>query len=307
MKKLKDGFQGERQIVLPPMVVEQEESDSLASSLFVTDIGYYPRAAHHYRSRSTPIEQYVLIYCVDGSGWYVLGGRRYVVQKGHFFVLPPHVPHAYGATENGSWTIYWVHFSGSHAGIYAEGMQVPQQINVELNSRIMERLGIFEEILTTLETGTDIEALRYASSLLHHFLASMRYLRLFREAKHSSDTGSGAADSPDAAAICQAAVHYMEENIESHITLQQVLDYTGYSQSHFSALFKRHTGKSPLVFFNGLKMERAGQLLRETDLQVNQICHKVGIDDPYYFSRLFSKAMGMSPTSYRTKMVSDIG
>ena len=40
-------------------------------------------------------------------------------------------------------------------------------------------------------------------------------------------------------------------------------------------------------------------MLRETDLKINQICHKLGIKDQYYFSRLFSKTMGQSPTDYR--------
>lgn len=73
MLKQKDGFQGEQSVVLPPMVVEMAERDELASSLFVTDIGYYPNATNHYRERKQAIDQYVLIYCVDGSGWYRLG------------------------------------------------------------------------------------------------------------------------------------------------------------------------------------------------------------------------------------------
>ncbi len=86
---------------------------------------------------------------------------------------------------------------------------------------------------------------------------------------------------------------------QNHMALQQVLDYIGYSQSHFCALFKRQTGMSPLAYFNRLKIQRACLLLRETDLKINQICHKLGIKDQYYFSRLFSKTMGQSPTDYR--------
>lgn len=70
MVRKKDGFPGERSIVLPPMVVEMEKSDSLVSSLYLTDIGFYPQASYHYRNRQQGISQHVLIYCVDGSGWY---------------------------------------------------------------------------------------------------------------------------------------------------------------------------------------------------------------------------------------------
>lgn len=284
MPRQKDGFQGEQSVVLSPMVVEMAERDELVSSLFVTDIGYYPNATNHYRERKKAINQYVLIYCVDGNGWYQLKGKEYQINKNQFFILPAGEPHIYGANE--SWTIYWVHFRGAHAAIFAEGMQTPQSINVAMNSRIRERINIFEELLSTLHAGQGIEDLRYASSLLHHFLASMRYLGQFRR-------GEGASDA------IEAAIHYMQENIENRITLQDVLNYIGYSQSHFSSLFKKKTGESPIAYFNRLKVEYACKLLKETDLKINQICFKIGIEDSFYFSRLFSKTMGMSPSEYR--------
>lgn len=289
MIRRKDGFSGERSVVLPPMVIDMERNDAMAGILYVTDIGYYPNAANHYRNRDQPINEYVLIYCVDGNGWYQLRNREYKVSKGQFFILPAGIPHIYGAEEGHFWTIYWVHFSGELAGIYAEGAQVPQMINITQDSRISDRNNIFEEILTTLQQSYEMEYLRYASSVLHHYLASMRFLRQYRDA-----SGKQVEFDPT-----DAAIHYMKENIGNCITLQDVLHYVGYSQSHFSAMFKKSTGQSPLNYFNKLKMEFACQLLRDTDLKINQICYKVGIEDNFYFSRLFAKVIGMSPTQYR--------
>ena len=48
--------------MLPPDIVEMEAKDPLASSLYVTDISYYPSALYHYRERTAPIPQHVLIY-----------------------------------------------------------------------------------------------------------------------------------------------------------------------------------------------------------------------------------------------------
>ncbi len=285
----KDGFLGERSVVLPPMLTQLEEQDELCRGLFITDIGYYPMAEHHHRIREQGVNQYVLIYCVDGCGFYVVDGKRYEVRKNQYFVLPAFKPHEYGTTEGNQWTIYWVHFRGICAHIYAEEAATPQDINVTQNSRISDRISIFEEILTTLHHGNGLENLRYASSLLHHFLASMRYLSQFRRAK------SGEHDMD----IVQQAIHYMRENIERHIVMDDVLRYVGYSQSHLSTVFKKKTGQSPLAYFNRLKIERACHLLKTTDLKVNQICYKVGIEDSLYFSRLFSKMMGMSPTKYK--------
>lgn len=299
--------------MLPPVIVEMEEQDLICKGLFITDIGYYPRAEHHHRVREQGVDQYVLIYCVDGSGFYIVDGKKHEVRKNQYFILPAYKPHEYGTDEGKGWTIYWVHFRGIAAPAYAEGASTPQAINVTMHSRIGDRINIFEEILTTLHFGEGIEDLRYATSLLCHFLASMRYLGQFRRAKAGvamaeTDGKQDAAHSKSPFAyqgnmdIVEQAIHYMRENIENRITMDEVLRYVGYSQSHFSTVFKNKTGVSPLSYFNRLKVEHACKLLKTTDLKVNQICYKVGIEDSLYFSRLFSKIMGMSPTAYKEKV-----
>ena len=230
----------------------------------------------------------MLIYCIDGQGWYKIGEKQWQVKKNQYFILPAGVPHSYGADGEG-WTIYWIHFRGLHADIYARDAQEPRDINITLNSRVNNRNSIFDEIFNTLEAGQGIENLRYASSLLHHYLASMRYLEQYRKSIKQTDEKT----------IVEAAIHFMKENLEKRITLQDILRYVGYSPSHFSMLFKRATGMSTLSYFNQLKVEHACHLLAHTEMKVNQIGFKLGFHDSLYFSRLFSKTMGMSPRQYR--------
>ncbi len=274
------------------MLIDRAASDSLAQSLYVTDIGYYPRAEGHFCQRLEPIAEQVLIYCIDGAGWYRVDGKTIPVAANHFFILPAGKPHAYGADEQSPWTIYWVHFSGAHAGIYAAGAQQPQEVKPDRHSRINYRNQIFEEMFNTLNGGVSLESLRYVSSLLHYYLASMRYISTYRHAD----------DSLESEGVVAAAIHYMEEHLEKRMTLAEIAAYTGYSPSHFSALFRARTGESPLVCFNRLKIEASCRMLRETGMRINQICHKVGIADCYYFSRLFRRITGCSPRQYRQKI-----
>lgn len=284
---MKDGFVGERSIVLPKVVVEMEQNDPLVSSLYITDIGYYPTARGHYRRRKEAIREHVLIYCVEGAGWYQLGDSKYQVSANQFFILPPGLPHVYGADDKQPWTIYWIHFTGDHAAVYSQDSFVPQEISPSVNSRMRERNTVFEEIFNTIEKSYDRESLRYASSLLHYYLATMRYLRLYRQ-NEKVDWG-----------FKEAVTHYMVENMEKKITLQELADYMGYSQSYLSQRFKLEFGESPLNYLNRLRIDNACRLLKETPLKVNHICHKVGISDAYYFSRLFHQLVGMSPREYR--------
>ena len=80
MIKRKDGFSGERALVLPASIIHTMENNPLANALHITDIGYYPRAEHHFRKRETPISQYVFIYCVEGRGWFSVNDERYEIR-----------------------------------------------------------------------------------------------------------------------------------------------------------------------------------------------------------------------------------
>ncbi|MDR1455306.1 MAG: AraC family transcriptional regulator [Tannerella sp.] len=288
----RDGFSGERALVLPPAVVREMEKDAYASALHITDIGYYPNARRHLRRRESAIDQHVLIHCVEGRGWFALGrGETHPVRAGQCFILPAGVPHAYGADTASPWTIYWVHFRGKLAESFSAGQRYPVDIFPGSTSRIGDRIALFEEIFHILEMGYSRENRQYACTLFHHYLGSLRYMRSYRAAA----AGTKERES-DAVA---SAIHYMKENMEKQLSLDDMVKHSGYSQSRFTSLFGRRTGYTPLAYFNQLKIQQACHLLDFTDMKISQVCHKIGIGDMYYFSRLFHKIMGMSPRAYK--------
>lgn len=289
--RIRDGFNGERSIVMPKMLVEMMREDPLMSSLHITDIGYYPHAENHYRERKEPISEYVFIYCVEGKGWFETGGVRHQVHADSYFILPAGRAHSYGADGDDPWTIYWIHFSGTHASVYAAETEELHSVKPSVDSRIRTRTNLFEEIYGVLDEERGIESLRYAMSLFHHYLGSLRYLRQYRHAQKMTDDKD----------IVDAAIHFMNENIEKSITLAELASFTGYSTSYLSVVFRKRTGYSPQNYFNMLKVRHACKWLDDTDVKINTVCHKVGIHDPYYFSRLFSKVMGVSPKNYRNR------
>lgn len=289
--RIKDGFTGERSIVLPKLIIEMMEDDPLASILHITDIGYYPKALHHFRERNKPIDQFVFIYCIDGRGWYEIHGKRHDVTANQYFILPAGTPHTYASDEHNPWTIYWIHFKGPLAKYYAADALEPQTISPGITSKINQRIHLFETIYNTLDTSFSLESIRYAMSAFHHYLASLRYVKAYRDAGNSRVN-------PD---VIDLTIHFLNENIEKHLTLKEISDFSGFSPSHLSAMFKERTGHSVLNYFNLLKIRRACELLDNTKMKLNQISYKVGIADQFYFSRLFTKIMGVSPTVYRTQ------
>ncbi|MCC8176966.1 MAG: AraC family transcriptional regulator [Bacteroidales bacterium] len=293
MIRIKDGFKGERSIIIPKMIVDFMENDPFCRQLHITDIGFYPRARHHFIDRREPINQNVFIYCVDGKGWYRLNGVKHEIHPGQFFILPANTPHSYGSSAPEPWSIYWIHFKGEMATLIAEGMHVPHMIALSHESRIQQRHEMFEEIFFTLKAGYNIENLKYAHSILYHYFGSLLFIREFRQAGSASTKQESQID------VCQQAIHFMKERINRHITLQQLAEFTGYTPNHFATMFRKAIGHAPLSYFNLLKMQAAAQMLDSTEMKVNQIAGKLGYEDTGYFTRLFTKIMGTSPTSYR--------
>ena len=289
--KIREGFTGQRSVVVPQIILDMAAADPILKELYITAMGYYPKAEGHYRNRTEPIHDHVLIYCVDGAGWFEVAGSRHKVPSNSFFILPADQPHSYGADFSRPWTIYWIHFQGELAAAYSVSSEPVCRITPSQNSRIRERNDLFEEMFSSLDRGLTSDSISYASALLHHYIATLIYLPEYR-----GQPGSG--DQHD---IVDATIHFLEENVEKTLTLDQMAEYSGFSASYLSAVFRRRTGQAPLTYFNHLKIRQACRLLTDTDMKMNSICHKVGISDPYYFSRLFSKVIGMSPSEYRRR------
>ncbi|MFD2668386.1 helix-turn-helix domain-containing protein [Listeria grayi] len=74
------------------------------------------------------------------------------------------------------------------------------------------------------------------------------------------------------------------------------------SQSYLSSIFKKYTQTSPIEYFIQLKIDQACKFMKLTDMKIYEIAKKVGYEDPYYFSRLFKKYMGLSPKVYRKQV-----
>ena len=126
--KKREGFQGQKSIVLPRKIItEFSNSNSIASGMYITDIGYYPKAKYHYRLRTHGSDQHILIYCLEGKGKVQVLKNTYDLQPGSFIIIPAGSAHSYASAEEDSWTIYWIHFTGSQSKKMVEALK--QKIN----------------------------------------------------------------------------------------------------------------------------------------------------------------------------------
>lgn len=287
--KKKDGFNGQKAIVLPKSILKLCEENALTAQLHATDIGYYPKARFHYRERDNGINQNILIYCVDGRGWAEIEEKRVVVDKGQYLIIPKNKTHRYGADDSSPWSIYWVHFKGkSDESIIKSLTKGGDDSYSNLASFGEKRFGLFEDIYSTLELGYSSDRLNYSSMVLWNYLATFCYPEFFNNQTRK--------DEP-----VEVVIRYMHENSGKSMQLKEMADLVHISASHFSALFKKKTGYSPLDYFNHIKIQKACQYLEFTDIHVKELGYQLGFNDPFYFSRLFNKYMGESPVEYRKR------
>lgn len=290
LHRKKDGFNGQKAIVLPGKIVKACEETDLVKNLFITDIGFYPKAKFHYRERTGGTSQHILIYCIDGSGWVQIKNKKFEVQRGQCLVIPAMTVHKYGSHENDPWSIYWMHFKGHSSGevVSLLSKQHAQYVNSIVFSD--ERIRLFDNLYSTLESGYSSDNLGYISMSLWYFLSSFCYADVFHAPFNKEEKDA-----------IDLSVEFMQQNLHRSLSLQEMASYAHLSPSHYSALFKKKTGYPPLEYFNHIKVQKACQYLQFTNLQVKEIAYKLGIDDPFYFSRFFSNVMGMSPLDYRNK------
>lgn len=290
--KKKEGFRGQKAVVLPRKILAERCAGSeIIGPLYITDIGYYPKARHHYRERIHGADQQILIYCHEGRGNITINKKKLDIETGDFFVIPSKKPHVYMADEQNPWSIYWIHFTGHISSKIVSTIEKNNGSKGFLKQND-KTIGLFNEIYSQLERGYGSDNLMSANMCLWHFLSIFMYSGQY-------DT-SRKFDTRDE---INMAIDFMKKNIASMLSVEQIAGAANLSISHFTYLFKTKTGFSPIEYFNHLKIQQACQYLLFTHLRVKEIASELGIDDPYYFSRMFTKVMGMSPNTYREKRI----
>ncbi len=284
--KKQDGFIDEEYVIIPVEAFEPYMSHQLVKTLYLMDAGFFPRAKHHFREREEGSEEYILIYCTDGEGTIELENKIFQLNKHEVCCIPPHTKHRYYTNNKNPWSIYWVHFKGSHTIHYP--LSENQIITINSPEGENRIITLFDILFRTLKRNYTQGNYIYISQVLGLILAEI----YFRE----KIDGSSEQDK-----YITAAIRYMHKNLQKSLLLEDISKELSISKSHLSAGFKKFTNKSPIDFFIQMKMQEACRLLKSTSMYIVEISTTLGYEDQYYFSRIFKKTIGVSPKDYRNR------
>ena len=98
--------------------------------------------------------------------------------------------------------------------------------------------------------------------------------------------------------IVEAAKEYVRENYGEKLTLAAIASKIGISQGYLSSVFKKQTGGNLNDYINQMKIEKAKELLEKHEYMMYEISDMLGFENPYYFSKVFKKLTGITPSEY---------
>lgn len=253
--------------------------------LYLTVVGSYLQAATHHYERKEGIEDYILIYCTEGSGILQIQGHGTIhLHANEAICLPRFLGHRYQADEDDPWSILWVHFKGDETSLYP--LEECKVIHCADDSTTQRMHSYFELLFQVLEQNYTLGNFIYISQLLSLILTEIYYREKTVYTKEQNKHVTN-------------IIRYMYQNLERDVPLEELTTAFDLSKSYVNAIFKKYTQHSPMDFFTRLKMKEACTLLRSTNDYVYEIAQKLGYPDPYYFSRLFKKIIGVSPREYK--------
>lgn len=288
IRRRREGFSGQTLHVVPEPQQRLMATHVLLSELHVTHAGFFPRAPGHYVHRPNGCPEHLLIVCLRGSGWAEVGGRRYNLERGDLVGLGAHHGHQYGASDEDPWSIAWVHFAGAKADDWLEhamGRRAPM-VTCHTPAERLDSLG-FDRIHSVLAAGYGLPELLDAAAALRLCLVSISR----RRAQNSTAIS--------AQERVNASVDILrQESMQPH-HLSELAASAGLSVTHYTALFRRLTGFSPIDFLIRQRIQHGAVLLATSSTPIAEIAPVCGFNDPYYFSRSFARIMGCSPRRYR--------
>ncbi len=262
-----------------------------------------PDLAHHMH---TFIE---LVMVVEGSGTHVFKSERYPITVGDVFVIPPYTPHGYAHTRD--LAIYNILFKEEMLARYKGELElIPGFHGLIYLEPYYRSVRDFAGRLT-LTPEQIVQATSLISRLEHecnNHLDGRRVmvetlfteLLLFYCRRFSENTGPSTRVMPVARAI-----GYMNQRFAESICLDDLVEVAGLSKRSLIRHFKNTTGFTPIRYLQKVRVAKACAMLEQEDQSITRTALDAGFNDPSYFSTVFRKHTGVTPSQYASTRGTD--
>lgn len=230
---------------------------------------------------------YLIHFVISGKGIYSLNGKKFAVHTGEAFLIYPNMPINYWADRYDPWEFCWVGFNGADARILmdASGFTPEKPVIAPRSPEIMHKL-----IMDIYECrGQETHELITMTARLYDFLAQL----IENAAKDSIPLRERAGS-----AHIQHACDYIANNYTRKISVTDIAFYANLSRSRLYRVFMQHVALSPLQYLREFRIRQACNLMHKGHNSIKEIAYTVGFNNPLYFSVLFRRLTGKTPSEY---------
>jgi len=231
-------------------------------------------------------DKYILEYILEGKGYIETADRRYEVRAGDYYLLNRNRYHIYGADREEPYRKMFVVFHGPLVDSLMEHHRLKEDAilrHIDMEAPFRQLLGLLERAVPENHADDMDEAML----MIHRMLLPLRPPAIVRE----MDTAIGMAEK---------LRRYIDANILIRpLPLEHLSDYFRMSESQMIRVFRKEYGQTPGQYILQKRLEAAEYLLWCSSMPVGEIAAKLYFSDSCYFSAVFRKWRGMSPSQFR--------
>jgi AraC-like DNA-binding protein len=245
---------------------------------------------------TSTIGHHKLVLIAGGKGSVTLDKKRYQAKKGLLLYICPDIPHFIEIDIEEPGSFFSIHFSyvrviynDNHWDINRQAVMLPFQPTQELKDYYPVYDG-FKKLVDTWNGKLPGYEFMSRTILQQLFFTIYQNLR-----KANQNYG--------ASLKVESVIRYMHQNINRQVTLGELAALVELSTVYLSRVFKAATEYSVIEYFNKIKIDRAKELIIEGDKKVKEIAQVLGFTDEFYFSRVFKRMEGISPSEFYSKNV----
>lgn len=265
--------------------------------LFVGSCGTY----HLFTKPKLPTHRprgridYQILYIASGKAHFYFGGVEQIVHAGNMVLYRPKEEQRYYYYGADHTEVYWVHFTGGNVKNILRKYGIPDDMHVIHTGTSLEYKRLFLQMIQELKLcKEDYE------ELLVNYLQQL--LILIHRQINSKPRGKN----PILMEEIDSAVRYFHENYHKPISIEDYATSHHMSVSWFIRNFKEYTDSTPTQYLLSLRISNAQTLLESTNYNVTEIANIVGYENPLYFSRIFKKQSGLSPSEFRKQLQTNV-
>ncbi|WP_240420422.1 helix-turn-helix domain-containing protein [Paenibacillus periandrae] len=257
----------------------------LENAQIMMQMAHYTKVGPSWRDSYRMTDVNRLYYIREGSGWIHIRGKDYYPKAGQLYLLPAGMKLAYARDDADPLGKYWCHFSATVGDVNLfQMLEQPHWIQVQDEVRLEQQ---FQQLVDLHRSNTLTAPLRIKSILLEII---SEYIEQSTEQPHLTATTSTSK--------IHSVLSYIESHLSEQMSVDELAKLVHFHPNYFMHYFKTMMGLSPIVYINKKRLDKARRLLTTTEHTISAIADEIGME-LYYFSRIFKKQTGMSPSEYR--------